>query len=1751
MSTTSRVINTFDQIFIHTGASNTPYSLVVGGDVNIQNGNLYVNGQGFVGGGGTGATGPRGPTGAAGQNAVSGGLTLFMDTAGGSYVNTPIVGSLLQSPNQTAGTTILSGNQPIGQKAIAQFLTASNTLQSTVILGGLWDMNLYASSSVTSNFYWFNVAYVDSNGNNRVNVATGTATNETNIGTALTYYNNSLYVPTFTLPDLTYRVLVEIVVDFQSNNRSCSLYFRNNEQSHVHTTIQGNFYGPTGAQGPTGPGFTTITNAMKGNLLTATSANSANAEPNLSFVNNIFMVTGGVQAFATMSGTYATFDQLKATTFTGTNVFYGSATGATISANTSYLGASTYQSATGGTLSANTSYIGASSYQSATGATLSANTSYLGSANFQTAVGSTLTSTNVIYTTLTGSNISYLTSTGATLSANTSYLGSASYQSATGATLTANTIVFGTQTGSNINFMNATGATLSVNTSYIGTTTFQNASGTNLSYINATGATLSANTIYGGSHVGTTYTGAGMYTDTLYATTMTGSTLTFRTGTGTTFGLNQLYVGNALIVTKTGASSYVDTLYATAMTGSTLTFRTGTGTTLGLNQLYVGSALVISQTGASLYVDNLYPTSLTGSTMTMRTASINTTTGASIYVDTLYATAMTGSTLTFRTGTGTTLGLNQLYTNNALIKTSTGSAVYADTVYGTIMTGTSLTFNTATGSLLGLTTINTTNTYAKQVAINTASFQNKLDVFGSVAIGSYGGANAAPSNGLIVSGNTSIGTSSNTNKLDVSGGVAIGSYAAVNTSPSNGLIVSGNTSIGTTLNQNKLDVSGGVAIGSFAGANAAPTNGLIVSGNVGIGQSSSSYALSVNGTCYALTYNLSNASFTSSGNDIYLNTNGANSIYLRPGGAGSTTFQSVYSSNSISLAGGALYINSFSNIGIGTTTPLNTLHVASGAVTGITDLLNLTSYTTSFGSNQSSSSILFSTKNAGNGAIYSLARVRATDNIAAGGTSGYGDLVFDTYNNFVSYERMRIRANGTVGINTSTPATFFQVNTNTVSDVAATIGFNTNPGTRGGGYYVGPALNFAAATFYGDPYVAASICGGNQCIGGRTTTGFLQFLVSKGDNATPPTAAMIIANDGNVGIGTTNPSRTLEVSNTANDSYIRISSSSQKALEFYDLANAATRWVNYVDGADTRLRWYNPTANRDVMILDVNGTLSQYGSHSIINTVNDAYANGLFLTKQRPNGVKDGNELGYVMFQGTDNSANIRTGAYIIAASAFDWTSSNAAANINIYSCNYGSVSPSLRAQFGYDGRFRVFNPTSTDGAYMFFDSTLNGSGGTAWGVGSSLSSNGPGLGKFEIFNPSGSKLILDGSGNIFLSNQANAATYLKFASYTNGSAGGNPFPYLICNKAGAWFTFAAINRSSNDGVYFGPSSSAGAIGTTCLSMLDSGNVGIGTSNPSYLFTVSGSRYNVNVEFDDSYTQLAFITSKCFGTNTNGWTTIDPNVLQGGGIQGLGVYDNFACDTSITLGVYNYATNGKLEIAGTIGGYSMYTSGDISVNNTTNRSDQRIKTDIKPVPLQSCLDMVNQYQVVSYDYVNSFVNSGTGVVGFIAQQIASVDPNAVAYTCDYIPNINQWVTLTQQQNISETGAFIYSFTLPTGTTGSILSVGDKVQFNSQTGSNVTNRFVTITSVDNTRYSFKDGMELPTDMFCYGTYVTNFTNLKKDRIFAYGIGAIQDLSQEVVMLKERLATSESKYTSLLQTIINAMSFADLQNKVMDL
>ncbi len=68
-------------------------------------------------------------------------------------------------------------------------------------------------------------------------------------------------------------------------------------------------------------------------------------------------------------------------------------------------------------------------------------------------------------------------------------------------------------------------------------------------------------------------------------------------------------------------------------------------------------------------------------------------------------------------------------------------------------------------------------------------------------------------------------------------------------------------------------------------------------------------------------------------------------------------------------------------------------------------------------------------------------------------------------------------------------------------------------------------------------------------------------------------------------------------------------------------------------------------------------------------------------------------------------------------------------------------------------------------------------------------------------------------------------------------------------------------------------------------------------------------------------------------------------------------------------------------------------------------SDIRIKKDIEDINDTTALDQILQIQPKKYKYIDTLLKKPNTVIGFIAQQIKEVIPEAVELIPEYIPNI--------------------------------------------------------------------------------------------------------------------------------------------------
>lgn len=199
-----------------------------------------------------------------------------------------------------------------------------------------------------------------------------------------------------------------------------------------------------------------------------------------------------------------------------------------------------------------------------------------------------------------------------------------------------------------------------------------------------------------------------------------------------------------------------------------------------------------------------------------------------------------------------------------------------------------------------------------RLGIGTTTPANPLDVFGSVAIGTYGGTNAAPANSLIVSGKIGVGTTSPGQSLDVRGNIEILSTGkilptadatnAINIANAAGTVqesfdtTNGRLGIGTTVPGQPLSVGSGATSGFGSTAQIAALS------------SSNAYVTTVAG-----------------GVETFLGSDGTGGII-----GTLTNVSLIFRQNNVER----MRFNTSGNLGIGTQTPVNLLDVSGSEAIG-------------------------------------------------------------------------------------------------------------------------------------------------------------------------------------------------------------------------------------------------------------------------------------------------------------------------------------------------------------------------------------------------------------------------------------------------------------------------------------------------------------------------------------------------------------------------------------------------------------------------------------------------------------------------------------------------------------------------------------------------------------------------------------------------------------------------------------------------
>ena len=253
----------------------------------------------------------------------------------------------------------------------------------------------------------------------------------------------------------------------------------------------------------------------------------------------------------------------------------------------------------------------------------------------------------------------------------------------------------------------------------------------------------------------------------------------------------------------------------------------------------------------------------------------------------------------------------------------------------------------------------------------------------------------------------------------------------------------------------------------------------------------------------------------------------------------------------------------------------------------------------------------------------------------------------------------------------------------------------------------------------------------------------------------------------------------------------------------------------------------------------------------------------------------------------------------------------------------------------------------------------------------------------------------------------------------------------------------------------------------------NSGNVGIGTTAPTYNLHVAGT------------------------LGVTGATTLTSSLAANGGISTTTI----AASSTITA-------NGGISTTTIAASSTITATGQITGNSFNAASDQRIKTNINDISGNFALDTLRNIKPVSYDLIDKSINS-KNTLGFIAQQIQKSLENSVSKQTRFIPNIYENIIVN-----GKTITLNEKFT----TDISLCDYPVKLKFNDLSNNPLYGTIDKI--IDSKTFTLIDRLDTSLNsVFLYGQEVDDFLSINYDSIFTVVTGAVKQLDIELQETKQ--------------------------------
>ena len=550
-------------------------------------------------------------------------------------------------------------------------------------------------------------------------------------------------------------------------------------------------------------------------------------------------------------------------------------------------------------------------------------------------------------------------------------------------------------------------------------------------------------------------------------------------------------------------------------------------------------------------------------------------------------------------------------------------------------------------------------------------------------------------------------------------------------------------------------------------------------------------------------------------------------------------------------------------------------------------------------------------------------------------------------------ERMRINSSGSVGINTSSPAT----QTGGIHVV-----HNAGEGTP---TVIGSEVGIFQRNAVSAQSVSVSL------ISGTASTSSILFGdkddIDAGELAWSNSSNSFSFNGGNVGVGTSSPSKPLEITDATNDGTGGVKITSYlPTLEMDDISGGGTSFILQHDGTSTLFK--HDTAER--MRIDSSGNvgigdtspnvkLDVYQSTTGIGVVDFRHVNGNRILINPSYNYHDAYNHIFRGLNGTsthmtiDNSGNVGIGT---STPVYPLVVSN-------------SGTQGLEFIVGTTNFIQSYNRSTSDYTPLRIDAetiafaTNNGSERMRID-----SSGNVGIGTSA---PAAKLEVAGGSTGLIISNLGDASAYDRVELQYSGYNSGTPvFKFRPTQTPGSGIVNSYFRFMNSNGT----STSANNYANVTID----GNVGIGTTAP--VTSLSFGEASTGITFLSTATnfnsgKVAGIRGEVGGT---GYGNLAFDTFQGG--NGGGERMMIRYDGNVGIGTD--APSEKLHVSGNI----------LATGNITAYSDKNLKENIEPI--LNAVEKVQQLNGVTYNR-NDLEDTTKRYAGIIAQDLQAVLPEAV------------------------------------------------------------------------------------------------------------------------------------------------------------